>query len=87
MKTLQAYAQDTWIAPHGTMTPIRSAVTGEPVAQLGETVRDFKAILAHARTVGGPSAPQAHVPRPREDAESTRRRDHGPQRRTLRPLL
>lgn len=53
MKTLQAYAQDAWIAPRDTMTPIRSAVTGEPVAQLGETIRDFAAILAHARNEGG----------------------------------
>ncbi len=55
MKTLQAYAQDNWTAPRGTMTPVRSAVTGEPVAQLGETIKDFRAILAHAHDVGGPT--------------------------------
>jgi oxepin-CoA hydrolase/3-oxo-5,6-dehydrosuberyl-CoA semialdehyde dehydrogenase len=55
MKTLQAFAQDQWIAPRGTMTAVRSAVTGEPVAQLGETVKDFRAILAHAHNVGGPA--------------------------------
>jgi oxepin-CoA hydrolase / 3-oxo-5,6-dehydrosuberyl-CoA semialdehyde dehydrogenase len=55
MKTLQAYAQDAWIAPRGTMTPVRSAVTGEPVAQLGETIKDFRALLAHAHDVGGPA--------------------------------
>jgi oxepin-CoA hydrolase/3-oxo-5,6-dehydrosuberyl-CoA semialdehyde dehydrogenase len=55
MKTLKAYAQDGWIAPRGTMTAIRSAVTGETVAQTGETVRDFAALLRHARDVGGPA--------------------------------
>jgi oxepin-CoA hydrolase/3-oxo-5,6-dehydrosuberyl-CoA semialdehyde dehydrogenase len=55
MKTLQAYAQDNWQSPRGTITAVRSAITGEPIAQLGETVRDFKAILDHARTVGGPA--------------------------------
>ncbi|MFM9863386.1 MAG: phenylacetic acid degradation bifunctional protein PaaZ, partial [Micropepsaceae bacterium] len=55
MKTLQAYAQDAWAPPRGTMTPVRSAITGEPIAQVGETVRDFGAILAHARDIGGPA--------------------------------
>ncbi|NOT39864.1 MAG: phenylacetic acid degradation bifunctional protein PaaZ [Alphaproteobacteria bacterium] len=52
---MQAYAQDTWVPPRGTMTAFRSSVTGEPVAQLGETIKDFRAILAHAHNVGGPA--------------------------------
>ena len=54
MKTLQSYTQDRWIAPQGTMTVIPSAVTGETVAQIGTTIRDFAAVLDHARNVGGP---------------------------------
>ncbi|HEY3776822.1 MAG TPA: phenylacetic acid degradation bifunctional protein PaaZ [Rhizomicrobium sp.] len=55
MKSLHSYAQDRWIAPEGARTQIRSAVTGEPVAEIGTTVRDFADVLDHARRVGGPA--------------------------------
>jgi oxepin-CoA hydrolase/3-oxo-5,6-dehydrosuberyl-CoA semialdehyde dehydrogenase len=55
MKPLQAYARDTWLAPTGNLTDIRSAVTGETIAQIGAGARDVAAMLAHARQVGGPA--------------------------------
>lgn len=55
MKSLQSYALDRWVAPQGQMTDIRSALTGETVAQIGTTVRDFAAVLAHGRDTGGPA--------------------------------
>jgi acyl-CoA reductase-like NAD-dependent aldehyde dehydrogenase len=50
---LQSYVADTWIAPEGALTSIASAVTGDTVAETGATVRNFKALLDHARNVGG----------------------------------
>ncbi|HEX4079607.1 MAG TPA: phenylacetic acid degradation bifunctional protein PaaZ [Rhizomicrobium sp.] len=55
MKLLRSHVQDRWIAPEGALTDIRSAVTGEVVARIGTTVRDFAAVLDHARSVGGPA--------------------------------
>lgn len=52
---LQSYVADQWIAPEGALAPIASAVTGETVAETGTTVRDFKAVLDHARNAGGPA--------------------------------
>src|SRR6201996_5217662 len=52
---LQSYVADTWIAPEGNLAAIASAVTGGTVAETGTTVRDFKAMLGHARSVGGPA--------------------------------
>src|SRR6201996_2279966 len=52
---LQSYVADQWIAPQSNLAPIASAVTGETVAETGTTVRDFKAMLDHARNVGGPA--------------------------------
>jgi oxepin-CoA hydrolase/3-oxo-5,6-dehydrosuberyl-CoA semialdehyde dehydrogenase len=55
MKSLQSYAHDNWIAPQGALTDINSAVTGETVARIGTTIRDFSGLLKHAREVGGPA--------------------------------
>jgi oxepin-CoA hydrolase/3-oxo-5,6-dehydrosuberyl-CoA semialdehyde dehydrogenase len=52
---LQSYVADRWIAPEGNITSIPSAVTGETVAETGPTVRDYAAMLDHARKVGGPA--------------------------------
>ncbi|MGA9796967.1 MAG: phenylacetic acid degradation bifunctional protein PaaZ [Rhizomicrobium sp.] len=52
---LQSYVADEWIAPEGNLAPIASAVTGDTVAEIGTTVRDFSGVLAHARNVGGPA--------------------------------
>ncbi len=55
MKLLQSYAQDDWVSPGGPLTDIRSAVSGDAVAQIGTTVHDYSAMLKHARHVGGPA--------------------------------
>ena len=52
---LQSYVADQWIAPEGNLTSIPSAITGETVAETGTTVRDYGAMLDHARKVGGPA--------------------------------
>ncbi len=52
---LQSYVADKWVAPEGNLTAIASAVTGETVAEIGTTVRDFASVLSHARNVGGPA--------------------------------
>jgi oxepin-CoA hydrolase/3-oxo-5,6-dehydrosuberyl-CoA semialdehyde dehydrogenase len=52
---LQSYVADKWIAPEGNLTSIASAVTGETVAEIGTTVRDFAGVLSHARNEGGPT--------------------------------
>jgi oxepin-CoA hydrolase/3-oxo-5,6-dehydrosuberyl-CoA semialdehyde dehydrogenase len=52
---LHSFVRDAWIAPEGQLTPISSAVTGEPVAEIGSTIKDFAAVLEHARTMGGPA--------------------------------
>jgi oxepin-CoA hydrolase/3-oxo-5,6-dehydrosuberyl-CoA semialdehyde dehydrogenase len=53
MRILQSYVQDRWLETEGAKTPIHSALTGEPVAEIGTTVRDFKTVLEHARYFGG----------------------------------
>jgi oxepin-CoA hydrolase / 3-oxo-5,6-dehydrosuberyl-CoA semialdehyde dehydrogenase len=57
MKTLKLlnYAHDGWIAGDGTLAEVRSAVSGEVIAETGSRGLDFKAMLDHARNVGGPA--------------------------------
>ncbi len=55
MKNLSSYVQDSWIASQGAAAPIHSAVSGDAIAGIGTTVRDFAGVLAHARHVGGPA--------------------------------
>ncbi|RVT93550.1 phenylacetic acid degradation bifunctional protein PaaZ [Sphingomonas crocodyli] len=55
MTTLLNYAADTWTEATGDLTDVRSAITGEVVARLGSKGIDFKAMLDHARNVGGPA--------------------------------
>lgn len=55
MRLLQSFAADRWVSSEGSLTEIRSAVSGEVVAQIGTTVRDFGALLSHARAHGGPA--------------------------------
>ena len=52
--TLNNYAGDSWIEARGG-TILRSAITGEPVATTGSDGVDFRAMLDHARNVGGPA--------------------------------
>jgi len=53
--TLLNYAADTWVAATGGAVPLRSAITGEIVAETGSQGLDFAAMLDHARNVGGPA--------------------------------
>jgi oxepin-CoA hydrolase/3-oxo-5,6-dehydrosuberyl-CoA semialdehyde dehydrogenase len=57
MKTMKLlnYAADQWVAGDGGLAPVHSAVTGELIAETGSGGLDFKAMLAHARNVGGPA--------------------------------
>jgi oxepin-CoA hydrolase/3-oxo-5,6-dehydrosuberyl-CoA semialdehyde dehydrogenase len=56
MKTLKLlnYARDSWVAGDGGLAEVMSAVTGEMIAETGSQGLDFRAMLDHARTVGGP---------------------------------
>ena len=57
MKTLKLlnYAADQWVAGDGALAEVRSAVTGEVIAETGSSGLDFKAMLDHARRTGGPA--------------------------------
>jgi oxepin-CoA hydrolase/3-oxo-5,6-dehydrosuberyl-CoA semialdehyde dehydrogenase len=57
MKTLKLlnYAQDRWYGAEASLAPVESAVTGEVIAETGSGGLDFKAMLDHAREVGGPA--------------------------------
>src|ERR671917_989437 len=57
MKTAQLlnYARDSWEAGEGKLAELPSAIDGSPVALTGSGGLDFGAMLAHARTVGGPA--------------------------------
>ena len=47
--------QDRWVEGSGSGRVLTSAVTGEPVATITSDGLDFKAILQHAKSVGGPN--------------------------------
>jgi len=47
------YASDQWIGGDGGLAEVHSAVTGEVIAETGSAGLDFKAMLDHARDVGG----------------------------------
>jgi oxepin-CoA hydrolase/3-oxo-5,6-dehydrosuberyl-CoA semialdehyde dehydrogenase len=49
------YAKDGWVAGSGGLAEVHSAVTGELVAHTGSRGLDFRAMLDHARKVGGPA--------------------------------
>ncbi|MEA3047267.1 MAG: oxepin-CoA hydrolase / 3-oxo-5,6-dehydrosuberyl-CoA semialdehyde dehydrogenase [Sphingomonadales bacterium] len=57
MKTLKLlnYAADRWVAGDGSLADVHDAVTGDVFAQTGSGGLDFKAMLDHARNVGGPA--------------------------------
>lgn len=57
MKTLDLlnYALDDWYRASSGHAEIHSAVTGETVATTGSRGLDFRAMLDHARNVGGPA--------------------------------
>src|SRR3990170_148206 len=53
--SLLNYAKDGWVAGSGGLAEVHSAVTGELVARTGSEGLDFRAMLDHARKVGGPA--------------------------------
>jgi oxepin-CoA hydrolase/3-oxo-5,6-dehydrosuberyl-CoA semialdehyde dehydrogenase len=57
MKTMKLlnYARDGWVAGDGALAEVHSAITGEVIAETGSRGLDFKAMLDHARNVGGPA--------------------------------
>ena len=53
MMKLGNLAQDRWIEGDGTGKALSSAVTGEPIVNITSDGLDFRAMLEHARNVGG----------------------------------
>src|SRR3712207_2835694 len=53
--TLLNYAQDRWYEASSGLADVQSAVTGETIAVTGSGGLDFRAMLDHARKVGGPA--------------------------------
>ena len=51
---VRSYAQDAWHVPTGDGRAVASAVDGSPLYQVSSRGLDFRAMLNHARTVGGP---------------------------------
>ena len=51
---LHSFAAGSWVAPSGRVSQLKSAVTGEPIAEIGAEL-DFAAMTEHARKVGGPA--------------------------------
>jgi oxepin-CoA hydrolase/3-oxo-5,6-dehydrosuberyl-CoA semialdehyde dehydrogenase len=52
---LESYAAGRWHHASDEGTPLRDAATGEEVARISSTGLDLGAMVAHARTVGGPA--------------------------------
>ncbi|MGQ2902007.1 phenylacetic acid degradation bifunctional protein PaaZ [Neoaquamicrobium sediminum] len=50
---LHSYATGRWIGPAGNISTLRSAVTGEPVAEIGGGGLDYAGMAEHARRAGG----------------------------------
>lgn len=55
MIRLKNYAVDKWTEGAGKFAPVLSAVTGDTVAEISSDGIDVKAMVAHARAVGGPA--------------------------------
>jgi oxepin-CoA hydrolase/3-oxo-5,6-dehydrosuberyl-CoA semialdehyde dehydrogenase len=52
---LRNYAIDQWVEAQTGRSQLRSAITGEIVAETGSAGLDFRAMLDHARSAGGPA--------------------------------
>ncbi|MBY0297147.1 MAG: phenylacetic acid degradation bifunctional protein PaaZ [Methylobacterium sp.] len=52
---LESYVQGRWAAPGTDLVLVRSAVTGEPVAEVASGGLAMDEVLDHARRVGGPA--------------------------------
>jgi oxepin-CoA hydrolase/3-oxo-5,6-dehydrosuberyl-CoA semialdehyde dehydrogenase len=55
MVTLKSYVRERWQAGNAAPAVLTHAVTGEPIAQCNSDGVDFRAMVEHARTVGGPA--------------------------------
>lgn len=55
MGIIQSFAENRWYAPKSGLEPVYSALTGQPVAELGSDGLNFGAMADYARTVGGPN--------------------------------
>ena len=55
MTVLQSFAAGQWVSPTASLKPLKSAVTGETIAEIGVGGLDFVAMADHARQVGGPA--------------------------------
>jgi oxepin-CoA hydrolase / 3-oxo-5,6-dehydrosuberyl-CoA semialdehyde dehydrogenase len=54
-RTLSSYVAGSWVTPEGEGEPVRSAVTGEVLAQVSTAGVDVGEAVRHAREVGGPA--------------------------------
>ena len=55
IRGLQAFAEDRWRSRAGNSTPVRSAITGDVIAEIGSDAIDYGAMLEYARNIGGPA--------------------------------
>ena len=55
MQKLANLVQDEWVTGDGDGRILSSAVSGKPVAAITSDGLDFKAMLDHARSIGGPN--------------------------------
>jgi len=53
--SLQSFAAGKWIGPSGSPRRLKSAASGETIAELGSSGLDFGKMAEHARAVGGPA--------------------------------
>ncbi len=51
---LHSFAAGSWVAPSGKIARLKSAISGQPIAEIGAEL-DFAAMADHARKVGGPA--------------------------------
>ncbi|MBZ0162282.1 MAG: phenylacetic acid degradation bifunctional protein PaaZ [Notoacmeibacter sp.] len=52
---LQSYAAGKWIGPSGNVAKLRSAISGDVIAEIGSGGLDVAGMAEHARKVGGPA--------------------------------
>lgn len=55
MSSLESYVQERWQAGDSAGSPLVSAVNGAPIASISSSGLDFRAVLDHARRIGGPN--------------------------------
>ena len=62
LRTVENYAQGQWVGPGDDVRTIRSAVTGNAVAETGIGKLNYSDMLEYARLVGGPALRQLTFP-------------------------